>query len=127
MCSLDEASRSDPTSRQPVSSSTSSPKFRYRSTEFIIIWVSDKELRSCPTRPAEWKVDPLVSSERSTRATSPQPRRASQYRIEQPPIPPPITTTRALSIMVSPRASSAKLSIPKTDGVASEYRPLLCL
>ena len=29
--------------------------------------------RSCPTRPAEWNVEPLVSSERSSSSTSPQP------------------------------------------------------
>ena len=36
------------------------------------------EPRSWPTRPAEWKVEPLVRSARSTRRTSSQPSRASQ-------------------------------------------------
>src|ERR1700722_15286367 len=33
---------------------------------------------------------------------------------------------RSVDHGVSSRTSLAKLSIPKTDGVASEYRPLLC-
>ena len=48
-----EASRSEPTSCQPVSSPTSWPSDRYRSTEFIIIRVRLSEPRSWPTSPAE--------------------------------------------------------------------------
>jgi len=73
-----EARRSEPTSRHPVSSPTSLPSDRYRSTEFIIIWVKLSEPRSWPTSPAEWNVDPLVTRDRSTRTVSVQPRRASQ-------------------------------------------------
>ena len=76
--SSDDASRSEPTSCQPVSSSTSAPSVRYSSTELIIIFVRLIEPRSCPTRPAEWKVEPLVRSARSTRTASAHPRRASQ-------------------------------------------------
>ncbi len=36
------------------------------------------EPRSWPTRPAEWKVDPLVTRDRSTSMVSVQPRRVSQ-------------------------------------------------
>ncbi len=78
MRSSEEASRSEPTSLQPVSSSTSSPSSRYSSTEFIIILVRESEPRSWPTRPAEWNVDPLVSWARSTSTTSVQPSRVSQ-------------------------------------------------
>src|SRR5262249_49504565 len=83
------------TSRQPVSSPTSSPRVRYSSTELIIIFVRLSDPRSWPTRPAEWNVEPLVSSARSTRTTSRQPSFVSQYRIEQPPTPPPTPPTRA--------------------------------
>jgi LysR family glycine cleavage system transcriptional activator len=61
----------------------------------IDIRVSASELRSWPTSPAEWKVEPLVRSARSTRTTSSQPSRVSQERMEQPPTPPPSTTARA--------------------------------
>ena len=74
---------------------TSSESVRYRSTERIIIRVRLREPRSCPTRPAEWNVEPLVSSERSHRTTSLQPSLVSQYRIAVPPTPPPMTTARA--------------------------------
>ena len=53
MRSVLDASRREPTSCQPVSSPTSAPRFRYRSTEFIIIRVRLSELRSWPTSPAE--------------------------------------------------------------------------
>ena len=54
------------------------PSVRYSSTELIIIFVRLIEPRSWPTRPAEWKVEPLVRSARSTRTASAHPRRASQ-------------------------------------------------
>src|SRR3954453_12398420 len=51
--------------------------------------------RSCPTRPAEWNVDPLVSSPRSTTTTSVSPNSLRWYATLVPPTPPPMTTTRA--------------------------------
>ena len=120
----DEARRSEPTSRQPVSSSTSSRRSRYSSTEFIIIRVRLSDQRNCPTRPAEWNVDPLVSWARSTSTTSFQPRRDSQYKIEQPPTPPPTTTTRARSIMVSapPRVQVVDGGLSYSTGTAAPGR-----
>ena len=64
-----QASRMPPHSVQPGSNSPP-PSFRYSSTEYIIIFVSDTDERSWPTSPAEWKVDPLVSSRRSSSTTS---------------------------------------------------------
>jgi hypothetical protein len=78
MRSSDDARRSDPTSCQPVSRPVSEPSDRYRSTDRIIIFVSESDPRSCPTSPAEWNVDPLVSSARSTRTTSDHPSLDSQ-------------------------------------------------
>ena len=46
---------------------------RYSSTEYMFIRVSVGSERSWPTRPAEWKVDPLVSSLRSSSTTSRSP------------------------------------------------------
>src|SRR5213594_3987877 len=54
--------------------------------------------RSCPTRPAEWKVDPPVSSPRSSTSTSRQPATARWYAMLQPATPPPMMTTRAGSM-----------------------------
>ena len=51
-----------PHSTQPQAS----PSFRYSSTEYIIILVRFTELRSWPTSPAEWNVEPDVSWLRST-------------------------------------------------------------
>src|SRR4051812_4065676 len=85
------ASRSEPTSRQPHSS----PSSRYSATESIIIRVSGTLERSWPTSPAEWKVEPLVSSARSTRTTSRSPAATRCAAIDTPPTPPPTMTTRA--------------------------------
>ena len=52
--------------RRPVSAASR----RYSSAPYIIILVSVTEPRSWPTRPAEWNVEPEVSSARSTRTTS---------------------------------------------------------
>src|SRR6185503_4221340 len=57
------------------------------------------ELRSWPTRPAEWNVEPEVSSARSTRTMSVQPRSARWYATDVPPTPPPMMTARASSAM----------------------------
>ena len=62
-----QARRIPPHSVQPQSS------VRYSSTDHIIIWVSVTEPRSWPTSPAEWNVEPLVSSLRSTSTTSRSP------------------------------------------------------
>src|SRR5271167_4145611 len=51
--------------------------------------------RNWPTSPAEWKVDPLVSSLRSSSTTSRSPSSARWWAIEAPPTPPPTMTTRA--------------------------------
>src|SRR5271167_4328042 len=59
--------------------------------------VSDTLERSCPTSPAEWNVEPLVSSLRSSSTTSETPSLARWWAIEAPPTPPPMMTTRARS------------------------------
>src|SRR5271156_2770797 len=53
--------------------------------------------RNWPTSPAEWKVEPLVSSLRSSSTTSRSPSLARWCAIEAPPTPPPTMTTRARS------------------------------
>ena len=68
-----EARRSEPTSCHDGSTPVSAASRRYSSTPYIIIRVRVTELRSWPTSPALWKVDPDVSSARSTRTTSVQP------------------------------------------------------
>src|ERR1700679_915768 len=52
---------------------------------------------SWPTRPAEWNVEPLVSSLRSSSTTSRSPSLARWWAMEVPPKPPPMMTTRARS------------------------------
>src|SRR3954451_10373456 len=106
--SSDDASRSDPTSCHPGACPVSASSDRYRSTDRIIILVRDSDPRSCPTSPAEWNVDPLVSSARSSRTTSLHPRRDSQYATEAPPTPPPMTTARA-DVLMSPLLESTPL------------------
>src|SRR5271165_2131634 len=59
--------------------------------------VSGRLARSWPTRPAEWNVEPLVSSSRSSSTTSASPRRARWWAIAVPPTPPPTITMRALA------------------------------
>src|SRR5271167_4324113 len=59
--------------------------------------VSETLERNWPTRPAEWKVEPLVSSLRSSSTTSRSPSLARWWAIEAPPTPPPMMTTRARS------------------------------
>ena len=71
-----EARRSEPTSCHDGSVPVSAASRRYRSEPYIIILVRVTEPRSWPTRPAEWKVDPEVSSARSTSTMSVQPRSA---------------------------------------------------
>src|SRR5437899_1352754 len=61
--------------------------------------VSATDERSWPTRPAEWKVEPLVSSARSTSPTSCHPLWGKWEGVPPPPTPPPITTARACSVM----------------------------
>ena len=63
----------DPSWHEVGSLPVSAASRRYSSTPYIIIRVRVTELRSWPTRPAEWKVDPDVSSARSTRTMSVQP------------------------------------------------------
>ena len=74
--SFDEASRSEPTSCHDGSTPVSSRRRRYSAVPYIIIVVRVTEPRSWPTSPAEWNVEPDVSSARSTRITSVQPRSA---------------------------------------------------
>ena len=74
--SRDEARRSEPTSCHDGSTPVSAARRRYSSVPYIIIRVRVTEPRSCPTSPAEWNVEPLVSSARSTRTMSVQPRSA---------------------------------------------------
>ena len=52
-----------PSNRTMLMDPVSAVRRRYRSAPYIIIRVSVTELRSCPTRPALWKVDPLVMDE----------------------------------------------------------------
>ncbi len=73
---VDDARRSDPTSCHDGSTPVSSRRRRYRPAPYIIIVVRVTELRSWPTSPAEWNVEPDVSSARSTRTMSVQPRSA---------------------------------------------------
>ena len=68
-----QARRRPPHSIQPGSNSDSAARRRYSSTLSIIIRVSDTEPRSWPTSPAEWNVEPLVSSLRSSSTTSRSP------------------------------------------------------
>ena len=62
-----------PTWCHPTSTPVSASSSGYSSTPSIIIRVWLTEFRSWATRPAEWNVDPLVSSERSRSRTSFQP------------------------------------------------------
>ena len=71
--SFEDASRSDPTSCHETSTPVSAVRRRYSSAPYIIIRVRVVVDRSWPTRPAEWNVEPDVSSARSTRTTSFQP------------------------------------------------------
>ena len=74
--SVDDASRIEPTSCHDGSTPVSPRSRRYNSEPYIIIFVSVTDPRSWPTRPALWNVDPLVSSARSRRTMSVQPRSA---------------------------------------------------
>src|SRR5215218_8458062 len=117
--SFDDASRSEPTSCQETAMPVSAWRRRYSSTPYIIIRVRVVLARSWPTRPAEWNVEPLVSSARSTRTTSRQPSRARWYAIEHPPTPPPTMTQRAL-----PRNSWAtRVLEPDGEAWVREPRP----
>ena len=73
---VDDASRSEPTSCHEGSTPVSSRRRRYSAAPYIIIVVRVTEPRSWPTSPAEWNVEPDVSSARSTRTMSVQPRSA---------------------------------------------------
>ena len=85
-----------PHSVQPGSNSPP-PSFRYSSTEYIIIFVSETDERSWPTSPAEWNVEPLVSWRgRAARRRASRARRGGR-RSTCPPTPPPMITQRALA------------------------------
>src|SRR5271163_607503 len=78
--------------------------------------------RSWPTSPAEWKVEPLVSSLRSSSTTSETPSLARWWAIEAPPTPPPMMTTRArsgssrgLTTLLTPRDHEPLLEIGPDD------------
>src|SRR3954452_8767256 len=92
--------------------------------------VSVTELRSWPTRPAEWKVEPDVSSARSTSTMSVQPRSARWYAIDVPPTPPPMITARAWSTTSSAyrwadrRAASCRAVMRSAAGRAAGVRDL---
>ena len=90
----DDASRMPPDSTQPTGCSPCC-SCRYSSTEYMFIRVSVGSARSCPTSPAEWNVEPLVRSARSTSTTSVRPSSARWYATLAPPTPPPMTTTDA--------------------------------
>src|SRR6266403_4532774 len=64
----------------------------------MLMRVSAMVERSWPTSPAEWKVEPPVSSPRSSTSTSRQPAIARWYAMLQPATPPPMMTTRAGSM-----------------------------
>src|ERR1700704_5106179 len=75
--------------------------------------------RSWPTSPAEWNVEPLVSSLRSSSTTSRSPSLARWWAIEAPPTPPPMMTTRALS------GSSRALATDRPHVVLRQREPFL--
>ena len=114
----DEARRSDPTGCHDGSTPVSAARRPYSSAPYIIIFVRVTEPRSWPTRPAEWNVEPEVSSARSTRTMSVQPRSARWYAIDVPPTPPPMITARACwvtgppSIVRTPRERSVRSGSP---------------
>ena len=89
-----DASRMPPDSTQLGARSVRCSS-RYSSTEYVFMRVSVGSARSWPTSPAEWNVEPLVSSLRSTSTTSVTPSLARWYATLAPPTPPPMTTTRA--------------------------------
>ena len=74
-----EASLMPPLSVQPSGCSPRCSR-RYSSTEYMFIRVSVGSARSWPTSPAEWNVEPLVSSSRSTTTTSRSPARRGGRR-----------------------------------------------
>ena len=61
-----DARRREPTSCQPGRRRCRPQRAGRARVPYIIIRVRLSVLRSCPTRPAEWNVEPLVSSARST-------------------------------------------------------------
>ena len=85
----------DPAALRPADREPARLQLRYNSTEYMFIRVRVGSARSCPTRPAEWNVDPLVNSSRSRTTTSDSPSSARWNATLAPPTPPPITTTRA--------------------------------
>ena len=103
-----------------VRSPVSAARRRYRSVPYIIILVSVTELRSWPTRPAEWNVEPEVSSARSTRTMSVQPRSARWYAIDVPPTPPPMMTPAR--VPPTRRVAAAIPSRGATDHRAGDRR-----
>ena len=113
----DDASRMPPHSTQPGSVSGSAASSRYSSALRIIIRVRFTEPRSWPTSPAEWNVEPLVSSPRSSTTTSVTPLRARWCAMLAPPTPPPTMTMRARP------GSCAMNRFPSVVGQSSAARP----
>ena len=92
----DDARRSDPDSTHPgARSPPASSSRRYSAADQPFIRVRAGSARSCPTSPAEWNVDPLVSSARSRSSTSRSPRSVRWCATLAPPTPPPTITIRA--------------------------------
>src|ERR1700679_3650541 len=80
---------------------------------------------SWPTRPAEWNVEPLVSSLRSSSTTSRSPSLARWWAIEAPPTPPPMMTTAARS--GSSRGLTIRFSLHARVGCGDCGEPFLQL
>ena len=93
------ARRTDPVTWYEMGNSASAASSRKRSAEYFWTFITLQDPEKVGTLPAACHVEPLVSSSRSRRIASVQPRRARWYRVLTPAMPPPITTTRARSPM----------------------------
>jgi len=78
--------------------------------------------RSWPTRPAEWKVEPLVNSARSSTTTSRSPSSLRWNATLAPPTPPPITTIRAVDGSSRPAATTRHLAGARSSRQATRRR-----
>lgn len=111
------ARRRPPFIFQPVACPVSASRVLYSSTELPSSWVMLALVRSWPTKPAAWKVLPEVSLCFSSSTVSVQPSFARWYAVEQPTMPPPMTTVRAaVGSAVGSRATAGILARSNRDG-----------